>query len=187
MRQNPGDDTITLNGMESHRQLAPFSDVAVAVEICSTWCYVIGTDNNPQHEMTAAKKAALKVPAKKAAAPATRVFKTKKFAKLAKKVGIPDSELCHAAAELTNGLGENLGGSVWKKRLRNGDMRTRVFEKIGVWWVFVHLFGKQDEKDISEDVERGFKAAAKHMRALSQVKLDAMVANGDLLEICKNG
>ena len=128
-----------------------------------------------------------KVPAKKVPkAPATRVFKSATFSRAARKAGIPDKELCEAAAELTSRLGDNLGG-VWKKRLRNGDYRSIVFEKVGVWWIFVHLFDKQDEKNISDDALLGFKRLAKDFRALPQAKFDVLVSAGKLLEICKNG
>lgn len=55
-----------------------------------------------------------------------RIFKTKWFNKAAKAAGIADVELCRAAKQLTLGMGNDLGGNVWKKRLdQNRQTRHR--------------------------------------------------------------
>jgi hypothetical protein len=53
----------------------------------------------------------------KAQAAPGRVFKTEYFAKLARKAGIADKELCEASAEVRKGQCDDLGGGVFKKRL----------------------------------------------------------------------
>jgi hypothetical protein len=62
-----------------------------------------------------------------AGASPVRRFKDVAFAGVAQKVGITDQELCKKARDLIRGVGgENLGGGVWKVRLRNNDFRALV-------------------------------------------------------------
>jgi hypothetical protein len=50
--------------------------------------------------------------------PKRNVYKTKWFAKAARKADIADAELCAAISEVEQGQADDLGGGVWKKRLR---------------------------------------------------------------------
>lgn len=47
-----------------------------------------------------------------------RTFKTAWFAKAARKAHIPDEELCSAIRQVMLGLADDLGGGVFKKRLK---------------------------------------------------------------------
>lgn len=60
---------------------------------------------------------------------AQRVFKTKWFDKAAKAAGISDAELHKAARQLMQGLGDDLGGNVWKKRLDQNRKRGIVLNR----------------------------------------------------------
>ena len=73
------------------------------------------------------------------------------FSKAAGKQGISDAELCQAVAELDQGKGDNLGGNVWKKRLKNNLSRSIVLTRPKSFWVFVHIFEKQDKDNIAVD------------------------------------
>jgi hypothetical protein len=118
------------------------------------------------------------------AAAASRVFKTRWFSKAAKTAGITDKELCEAAAELTNGQGDDLGGNVWKKRLDKNRQRGIVVNKVGERWVFVFLFSKADRENIEQDELRAFKKLAKDYGKKKPEEIARQVKDGELLEIC---
>jgi hypothetical protein len=117
-------------------------------------------------------------------APAQRVFKTPWFAKAAKAAGITDKELCEAAEELTKGQGTDLGGNVWKKRIDKNRHRGIVVNKVGVRWIFVFLFAKNDRENIEKDELKAFKKLAKDYGKLKPDEIDRLVKDGELLEIC---
>ena len=114
-----------------------------------------------------------------------RVFKAKIFARSCRKVGISDKELCAAVAELAKGLGDSLGGNVWKKRLNNNMHRAIVVAKPGRFWLFVYLFAKQDRDNIDNDELVAFRKLAKDVGKADAAKLDELVTNGEYQEICK--
>lgn len=62
---------------------------------------------------------------------AQRVFKTKWFNKAAQAAGISDAEPHKAARQLMQGLGDDLGGNVWKKRLDQNRKRGIVLNRAG--------------------------------------------------------
>lgn len=115
---------------------------------------------------------------------APRVFKTAWFARKARSAGITDKELCEAAAELTKGQGDDLGGNVWKKRLDKNRQRGIVLNKVGERWVFVFLFAKADRENIEPDELRAFKKLAKDYGKKRPEEIDRQVKDGELLEIC---
>ncbi|QIA05707.1 type II toxin-antitoxin system RelE/ParE family toxin [Pseudomonas fluorescens] len=63
-----------------------------------------------------------------------RLFKTKGFAIQASKAWITDDELREAFAEMLDGQADNLGGGVWKKRLKENLYRSIVLAKGGRSW-----------------------------------------------------
>lgn len=113
-----------------------------------------------------------------------RAFKTLHFSKAAGKQGISDTELCQAVAELDQGKGDNLGGNVWKKRLKNNLSRSIVLAKPQSFWVFVHIFEKQDKDNIAVDELRGFKKLAKDFANGGIAGIEVAKQNGSLKEIC---
>ena len=124
-----------------------FSEI---VEIYNTQCYierVSHPSNPPMPRPVAVTK--------------TRAFKTRHCGKVAARLGIADVDLCQAVAELDLGQGDNLGGNVWKKRLRNNLSRTIVLTKPTTFWIFVHVFEKQDKANIAVDELSAFKKLAK--------------------------
>lgn len=60
---------------------------------------------------------------------AQRVFKTKWFNKAAQAAGISDAEPHKVARQLMQGLGDDLGGNVWKKRLDQNRKRGIVLTR----------------------------------------------------------
>lgn len=60
---------------------------------------------------------------------ASRVFKTGRFSKDAKKAGIDDAGLCAAMREVMAGQADDLGGGVFKKRLNDNRHRSIILAK----------------------------------------------------------
>lgn len=112
-----------------------------------------------------------------------RVFKTAWFSKAAKKAHIPDSELREAITQVIQGLADDLGGGVFKKRLNGNMHRSIILAKGGRYWVYEYLFAKQDRSNIDEDELAGFRVIAKAYASLSDKQIEQLLVNKDLWEI----
>jgi hypothetical protein len=64
-----------------------------------------------------------------------RVFKTAWFTKAARKAHISDEELCEAIRRVMLGQGDDLGGGVFKARLRKNQYRSIILARAGSYWV----------------------------------------------------
>ncbi|MES3022255.1 MAG: type II toxin-antitoxin system RelE/ParE family toxin [Pseudomonadota bacterium] len=113
-----------------------------------------------------------------------RVFTLKRFLKDAGKEGIKDDELCQAIAELEEGKGENLGGNVWKKRLKQNRSRSIVLTKPKDFWVFAYLFAKGDKDNLEADELAGFKNLSTNYGAAGLAGMEKLVAAKAAMEIC---
>lgn len=105
-----------------------------------------------------------------------RVFKTRAFARWARKNGLRDSALCAAVDEMAAGLFDaDLGGGVLKKRIGlNGRGKF-----------FVVGFEKNERSNIGSDELEALQALASDLLVLTKRQLDKSVADGALQEICK--
>jgi hypothetical protein len=120
-----------------------------------------------------------------------RVFKTKTFARWAKKL-IPDDVLCQAAREIERGEFEaDLGQGVCKKRIalpgqgKRGSTRSLVAKQHKSAIFFLAGREKSDAgSDFSPNEVEVAKIVGKSLQAASPEKLAAMMTNGALLEIC---
>jgi hypothetical protein len=120
-----------------------------------------------------------------------RVFKTKTFDRWARKV-VGDALLCQAAREIEQGLFEaDLGGGVCKKRVaipgqgKSGSTRTLVAKK-HVDAIFF-LVGREKSAPGTDFTDREVDAAkviAKALQEASKEKLDELVGDEILKEIC---
>ena len=72
-----------------------------------------------------------------------RVFKTTWFARAVRKAHIMDEELCCAIPQVMLGRAEDVGGGVFKKRIRKNQFRCIILAKAGHYWVYEYLFAKQ--------------------------------------------
>ncbi|MHA6823757.1 type II toxin-antitoxin system RelE/ParE family toxin [Ralstonia pseudosolanacearum] len=115
---------------------------------------------------------------------AQRVFKTKWFNKAAKAAGISDAELHNAARQLMQGLGDDLGGNVWKKRLDQNRKRGIVLNRAGRCWFFVFLFAKSDRDNIDAPELAAFRKLASDFGRCAGADLDRLVELKELVEIC---
>ncbi len=119
-----------------------------------------------------------------------RVFKTKPFARFAKREGIGDGDLCEAIARSNAGLIDaDLGGGVIKQRIarkgegRSGGFRSIVLFRRGAKAFFVYGFAKSDRGNIRADELKAFRKLADRMLNLGNEGLAAAVKNGTIAEI----
>lgn len=109
-----------------------------------------------------------------------RAFRTRYFAKQARSGGISDDELWQAILELRRGQGESLGGGVWKKRLDKNRQRAIVLNKVDAFWIFVFLFAKKDQDNITSKDLEGFKKLSKDYE---RADIESLVEHGEIQEI----
>lgn len=120
-----------------------------------------------------------------------RVFKLKTFARWARKL-LSDEQLCTAAREIQRGEYEaDLGAGLCKKRIavpgqgKSGATRTLV-AKEGVHGIFF-IAGRQKSDpgaDFSDASVAQAQVIAQALQKTSAKKLDALIEDGVLKEIC---
>jgi hypothetical protein len=118
------------------------------------------------------------------------LYKTRAFARIAKKAGIADAALKAAAEEMRKGIiHANLGGNVYKQRVavpgrgKRGGSRVIVAANLKDRWIFVHCYLKNDRDDIAPDEEIAFREFARIYLGLSGEALQTAVECGILEEI----
>jgi hypothetical protein len=116
----------------------------------------------------------------------SRVFKTAWFARVARKAHITDGELCAAIAQVMNGLADDLGGGVFKKRLNDNRHRSIILAKGSRFWVYQYMFAKQDRANIDDDELAAFRKLATLYERLTDKEVAKLVANQEFLEICND-
>jgi hypothetical protein len=123
-----------------------------------------------------------------------RIFKSKPFARFARKSGIADSELCEAIQNADRGLiGADLGGGVIKQRIarkgygKSGGFRTLILFKAGELAIFIHGFAKNEVEVIRPDELAALKKLALSMLAYRADALESAVATGTLMEVKCDG
>ena len=123
-----------------------------------------------------------------------RTFKTKPFARFAKREGIADAALCEAVRRAGRGsVDADLGGGVIKQRIarrgegRSGGLRTILLLRRGAFAFFVYGFAKSDRENLRRDELRALRKMASEMFALDESGLEAMLANGTIGEVDCDG
>ena len=114
----------------------------------------------------------------------SRTFKTKWFAKAARKALIPDAQLCKAIVEVRAGQADDLGGGVFKKRLDKNRQRSIVLAKSRRYWVYAYLFAKNDRENITSAELDAFRELAKVYDSKTDADIAAELVAGELTEIC---
>ena len=133
--------------------------------------------------MKVAPGATLSLMAKSSANP-VRTFKTSWFAKAARKVHITDDDLCSAILQIAIGQADDLGGGVYKKRLRKNQYRSIILAKVGTFWVYEYLFAKQDRANIDDDELVEFRKLVKAYGTLTSKQVHRLLQDQDWMEIC---
>lgn len=114
---------------------------------------------------------------------ALRAFKTAWFSKACKKAHITDTELCDAVREVLLGQADDLGGGVFKKRLKENRYRSLVLMKNDHFWVFEFLFAKADRDNIQADELQAFRQLAKSYGLLTTKQIQALLNTQHLFEL----
>jgi hypothetical protein len=113
-----------------------------------------------------------------------RVFKTAWFAKASKKAHISDEELCAAIAQVMLGQADDLGGSVYKKRLGKNLYRSIIVTRSKEFWVYEYLFAKSKRANIDDEELTEFRRIAKNYATLTSDELNGLLEKRYLWEIC---
>jgi hypothetical protein len=123
-----------------------------------------------------------------------RVFKTKVFARFARRQGLDDESLCEAVNRAVRGLIDaDLGGGLIKQRIpRRGRGRSGGFRAVIVWrrkdrGVFVHGFAKNERENIDDADLADLKELAALLLSYGGRQLDEAVTAGELMEVSCGG
>jgi hypothetical protein len=118
------------------------------------------------------------------------VYKSKAFARFAKKARITDSDLCKAAQLADEGMIDaDLGGGVIKQRIaragagKSGSSRSIILFRKGNRAVYVYGFEKKDLANIKPDELEAFRELAKVILGYSKVEIENMVKLGALFKV----
>jgi hypothetical protein len=85
---------------------------------------------------------------------------------------------------IAHGQVDDLGGGVYKKRLRKNQYRSIILAKAGTFWVYEYLFAKQDRANIDDDELAAFRKLAKAYSGLTAHQVNRLVQDQDWMEIC---
>lgn len=109
------------------------------------------------------------------------------------KLGITDTDLCTAAAEVMQGIFEaNLGGGVIKKRValnqgKSGGARSIIFFKANKKLFFYDGWGKDGSKkgakEIEDDELLAYKKIAKGLLAADSKAMKSLTSSGTFREV----
>ena len=118
------------------------------------------------------------------------VYKTKEFAKFARKADLGNAELLGAANAVASGLSDaDLGGGVFKQRIaregggKSGGFRTIILFKVGGHSFFVHGFAKNEKANITSKELKALKKLATTFLSLDTEALEKASAAGEIAEV----
>lgn len=83
------------------------------------------------------------------------------------------------------GQANDLGGGVFKKRLRKNLYRSIILAKGGNYWVYEYVFAKKDRDNIADDELAGFRKLAKAYALISSQQVNRLIENHAWTEICQ--
>ena len=123
-----------------------------------------------------------------------RIFKTRPFARFAKRAGLTDGMLCRAVMDAERGLIDaDLGGGVIKQRIarpgrgKSGGFRTIILFRVGAQAFFVHGFAKSERANIRADELATFRLLATELLGYGDVAIERAVSAGALSEVLYDG
>jgi hypothetical protein len=126
----------------------------------------------------------------KAASKALSVYKTKPFARFARKAGISDADLWRAAGRANQGvIDADLGGGVIKQRIarvgegKSGGSRSIILFKLNDRAIYVHGFEKKDVSNIGSKDLDAFRKLAEAYLGYTRAELAQRVEDGALLKV----
>src|SRR5579863_7374458 len=123
-----------------------------------------------------------------------RIFKTKAFARFARRTGLDAAALSAAVDRAGRGLIDaDLGGGVIKQRVarpgqgKSGGFRTIILYRAAERAFFVYGFAKNDRNNIDDGEEALFRKAAGYVLGLSDAQLAELIGKGQFSEVQENG
>jgi hypothetical protein len=124
----------------------------------------------------------------------SEIFKTKGFARYARREGLADSALCEAVARADRGMIDaDLGQGVFKQRVarpgqgRSGGFRVILFYRLGERVVFVDGFAKNEKDNISNDELADFRELAGEFLTYSTEFVQTLLDNGKWIKVICDG
>lgn len=119
-----------------------------------------------------------------------RIYKTKLFARFARKQEIEDTALCEAVVRAQKGLIDaDLGGGLIKQRVarkgegRSGGYRTIIAYRAQDRAFFMYGFAKNERDNISVEELKSLKEAAAVYLSLNSKTLKGLVTQGRFVEV----
>ena len=123
-----------------------------------------------------------------------RVLKLRGFARAARKEGISDHALVHAAQEIDGGLIDaRLGGCLIKTRLartgggKRGGYRLIIAYRQRDRVICLFLFGKNERDNISSRELHALLLVGEGYVSATPDQLAALIATGELIEVTNDG
>lgn len=120
------------------------------------------------------------------------VYKSKPFARFAKKAHITDADLWKAARMANEGvIDANLGGGVIKQRIaragegKSGGSRSIILFKKNDRAVYVHGFEKKDVANIRPDELEAFRKFAEVYFGYTKAEMARLIEDGALFKVKK--
>jgi hypothetical protein len=119
-----------------------------------------------------------------------RIFKTKPFARLARREGISDETLQKAVSDAERGLIEaDLGAGVIKQRVarrgegKSGGFRTLLAFRSEKRSVFLFVFAKKDRANIGDDELETLRETAAYWLKASDAAIETSIKAGEIQEV----
>ena len=119
-----------------------------------------------------------------------RVFKTKEFARFARREKIADAMLCEAVARAESGIVDaDLTGGLIKQRVarpgrgRSGGFRTLIVFRAKMRSVFVYGFAKSERANIGKKELEFWRTVAAAFLAMDDTQIEAAIAAEELAEV----
>ena len=123
-----------------------------------------------------------------------RVFKTKDFARFARKSGVADDALCAAIARAVRGLVDtDLGGGVIKQRVarpgkgRSGGYRTLIAYRTKERAIFIFGFAKNTKDNVTDGELAALRQLALEYLGYDQMQVDTHLKEKAWTEIICDG
>lgn len=121
-----------------------------------------------------------------------RIFKYRSFMRWARDEGLTDLDLCSVIEEMEAGLiGDNLGGHVYKKRVKlqgrgkRGGARTIIAFKSKHKAFFIVGFAKNEKDNIDNTEEAALKRLAKELFSYTDNQIEKAIAAEEWYEITR--
>lgn len=118
------------------------------------------------------------------------VYKTKAFARFARKAGLTDARLANAAAEIAEGrFDADLGGGVFKQRIarsgsgKSGGFRTLLAFRVGRSCFFVYGFAKNAKANVTTKELEALQAFAALLLGYDEDHLAKAIEQGELVKV----